>query len=424
MDRNAIVLAALREPQNAVKRRLTEEIRAAMPGKTPFEVSISSDTLAKFCNDGHCNLTLVENFNFDAALYTWNAKISQWRANSWWLVKHEDVEFEFVSVRINREQHETQFSLIVCDAANQIERFLIAFEEFENDLSHSVLVYDQGCFEHDEELFSDIKVATSDNLVLAGNIWEQLRDDLQNWLSSKELYESHGIPWKRGVILIGPPGNGKTHTIKALVNHFGLNTMYIRGFKSKYSSDEKNISEVFKRARSCAPVLMVLEDLDPTVDASNRTHFLNELDGFAMNSGIFIIASANDPAKLDPALVNRPSRFDRRYVFELPAAPERSKYLQFFTTKLDESLRLSAEEADALAAGTEGFSFAYLKELVLSGMMAWIAAGRTETFGEILAQTVETLRDQMNATFEPPEPPEIETDDSDDFPSESDSDDF
>jgi SpoVK/Ycf46/Vps4 family AAA+-type ATPase len=225
-------------------------------------------------------------------------------------------------------------------------------------------------------------------------------------LTSRELYERHGVPWKRGMILVGPPGNGKTHMVKALVNHFRLNALYVRGFHAEYRSDASNIYDVFERARACTPAMLILEDLDTLVDPDNRSHFLNELDGFARNTGILAVATANDPAKLDPALVNRPSRFDRRYTFSLPSIVERARYLQFFTSSLDESLRLSDQDSKEIGRETEGFSYAYLKELVLSSMMSWISTDRTSSIATVMRGNVDPLKKQMEIDPEPTPPPE------------------
>jgi SpoVK/Ycf46/Vps4 family AAA+-type ATPase len=221
---------------------------------------------------------------------------------------------------------------------------------------------------------------------------------------SRELYEKHGVPWKRGMIFVGPPGNGKTHMIKALVNQFSLSALYVRGFKSEYGTDAENISNVFGRARASNPSMLIFEDLDTLVDDENRSHFLNELDGFALNSGILSVASANDPANLDPALANRPSRFDRRYVFGLPETKERARYLAFFSNSFEASLRLSDSDADAIASLSEGFSYAYLKELVLSSMMSWISGDKKSAFGETVKTNVAALAEQMTLEASPTPP--------------------
>jgi len=114
------------------------------------------------------------------------------------------------------------------------------------------------------------------------------------------VYERYGVPWKRGVLFLGPPGNGKTHTLKALLNASpGVPCLYVKSFKADYrGTDQDNIRKVFGRARACAPCLLVLEDLDSLIDDENRSFFLNELDGFADNAGIVTLATTNHPDKL------------------------------------------------------------------------------------------------------------------------------
>jgi ATP-dependent Zn protease len=187
----------------------------------------------------------------------------------------------------------------------------------------------------------------------------------------------------------------------------------VRGFSQQYGSESANISSVFEKARESAPCLLILEDLDSLVNPKNRSFFLNELDGFTRNRGIFIIASANDPGKLDAALVNRPSRFDRKYLFDLPAVAERQRYLEFLSRSLADELQLDADEAARVADATEGFSFAYLKELVLSSMMAWISDGRRASFAGVMEANATFLLSQMAA--DPVPTPEVfsESDDDD-----------
>ncbi len=80
----------------------------------------------------------------------------------------------------------------------------------------------------------------------------------------------------------------------------------------------KNLDSLYSRPR-------ILESI---VTPSNRSYFLNELNGFALNTGILVLATANHPELLDPALTERPSRFDRKYNFDLPAEGERESYIR------------------------------------------------------------------------------------------------
>ena len=163
-----------------------------------------------------------------------------------------------------------------------------------------ILVFHDGNFQKDKQLFDSIKSTTFDNLVLPGSLKQQIQNDFQQFLESREVYEQYKIPWKRGAIFIGPPGNGKTHTLKALVNQLGKPCLYVRSFKSERRTEQENIGEVFKRARMTTPSIVVLEDLDSMIDNKNRSFFLNELDGFRANTGVIVLATTNHPEKTGP----------------------------------------------------------------------------------------------------------------------------
>jgi AAA+ superfamily predicted ATPase len=161
---------------------------------------------------------------------------------------------------------------------------------------------------------------------------------------------------------------------------------------------------VFTRARRNAPCLVVLEDLDALIEDENRAFLLNELDGFANNDGVVVIASTNHPEKLDPAILDRPSRFDRKYHFTLPELPERLAYIQHWNQALQFEMRLADSEAVAVAEYTRRFSFAFLKELFLSTMMEWIGAqvsgqasnGVGGGLGEAMLERATLLREQLS----------------------------
>jgi AAA+ superfamily predicted ATPase len=141
----------------------------------------------------------------------------------------------------------------------------------------------------------------------------------------------------------------------------------------------------------------VLEDLDSLLTDENRSFFLNELDGFADNQGIVTIASTNHPERLDPAIRDRPSRFDRKYHFELPENSVRKAYISQWNDRLKTAMQLSPEAIIQIAIATEGFSFAYLKELFLSSMVRWIGTMETMKIEEIMVSQIAILQAQMNS---------------------------
>jgi len=135
--------------------------------------------------------------------------------------------------------------------------------------------------------------------------------------------------------------------------------------------------------------------LDSLVTDRNRSFFLNELDGFAENTGVVVIASTNHPEKLDASILDRPSRFDRKFYFEIPAYAERLAYLKKWGAQLDTEAQLSDEAARVCAHATQDFSFAYLKEATLSAVMQWINTRHNATMDDIMRERIKVLRAGM-----------------------------
>ncbi len=122
----------------------------------------------------------------------------------------------------------------------------------------------------------------------------------------------------------------------------------------------------------------------------------NELDGFATNDGVVLLATTNHPEKLDPAILERSSRFDRKYHFYLPALAERTQYITLWNASLHDQMRISEQTIGALAEAAHDFSFAYLKELFLSSLMRWMAVPGTE-MEKIMFEQVALLKTQMTS---------------------------
>ena len=158
------------------------------------------------------------------------------------------------------------------------------------------------------------------------------------------------------------------------------------------------MAEVFKRARMTPPSVVVLEDLDSMINDKNRAFFLNELDGFRSNTGVVVLATTNHPEKLDASILERPSRFDRKYYFQLPAAAERLLYIAKWNEELQPELRVTQNGAEAVVRKTENFSFAYLKELFVASVAQWMSAGGTGSMDEVILAQTALLRGQMNLT--------------------------
>ena len=396
MDKKDFIKRALYKPDDYIAYHVARELAELYPEKTIIEGNTGYFDLEEFVRAEKC--TIVEHGSiFNHLRTSWDGPqrdLKQYIENSWLNVLWRGELLEVVLISFGERSYRSRYHWIVADDRKTAETFFAEVCEWSSEVRGEVLVFHDGYWEKDRELYKAIKSSTFDNLILHGSLKVEILNDFAQFFRSREFYERYRVPWKRGVLFIGPPGNGKTHTLKALINELKLPCLYVKGFKSECDTDQQNMATVFERARMVAPCFLVFEDLDSMLDDENRSFFLNELDGFETNNGVAVLATTNHPDKLDPAILDRPSRFDRKYFFDLPAGSERLAYITFWNQKLQPELRLSEKASLKVVGQTEGFSFAYLKELFLSSMMQWVTHERTSMDEVVLAEIVR-LRGQM-----------------------------
>lgn len=259
---------------------------------------------------------------------------------------------------------------VVAPERETANAFILKLARTTNKPGKAMLVFRGGYWGTSTQLYQTVQRTTFDDLVLPADLKDGIRNDFQAFLGAQQTYEKFGLPWRRGALFIGPPGNGKTHCVRALVKELGIPTLYVQSLQHRQLPSEHVLQEVFDRARNLRPCVLIFEDLDSMVNRTNLSFFLNQLDGFEKNVGLIVLATTNHPERIDPAIINRPSRFDRKYHFNLPDAALRADYLRTWKAKLEGHVEWSDESIEQIAKQAEGFSFAYLKELVVSGLMA------------------------------------------------------
>lgn len=196
-------------------------------------------------------------------------------------------------------------------------------------------------------------------------------------------YAKRGVRPVKGVILEGPPGNGKTLFARALAQEAGVNFIATKGadFQSAFMSlGARKIRMLFAKAARHKPCIVFIDEFDSIgerrnyagtgIDKENNriiTAMLNEMDGFAANDGILVVAATNSYRSLDPALV-RPGRFDVKLTVGNPDAATRRELVELYTQGRGRALdpSLSPEE---LVAAFEGLSCAAI-ETCLNGAAA------------------------------------------------------
>lgn len=202
---------------------------------------------------------------------------------------------------------------------------------------------------------------------------EALTDDLAEFLASEKWYTDRGVPWRRGHMYEGPPGNGKSSVVAAVAGHLKLH-LYICAISDKQMTDEKLLAAVQDmRSRS----VLLLEDVDAIVaerDIKGEggitfAGLLNALDGVTSKPGVITIMTTNHPEKLDPALI-RKGRVDLSVHFGNATAEQARRIFLHFYEGLPDAVLV----VDAFAARAVGHPMATLQAALLDNKTSPVAA--------------------------------------------------
>jgi hypothetical protein len=242
--------------------------------------------------------------------------------------------------------------------------------------------------------------AAVDDVILSPALRQRVETDVLAFFSDEvaRLHRALKVPYRRGVLLHGPPGNGKT----SFVRYVGakLPNIPVMLLRAAAAFDTSDLEEVVRRWKTQAPAILVIEDLDWLLKQVNVSTLLNLLDGVdsIAGGGLLLIATTNNPHELDPAINNRPGRFD--VVVEVDR-PDRAMRLELFCRKLPDTPDATRQK---LATITDGLSFAHLLEVLRLSGFAAIAAGRAQrTEADLLgaAEMVKSCNEDARRGYPP-----------------------
>lgn len=221
---------------------------------------------------------------------------------------------------------------------------------------------------------------TWDDLILSDKIKTEIQMNLKNLIEYREIYKKNGLQVKRGLILAGEPGTGKTVLAKILCNTIDWTFVWVT---SKNLESAKRVAQIVELCRDLSPAVLFLEDID-LFGGSRESNsnpmmlgeLLNQLDGIEENTDIIVIGSTNNKEVLEKALVSRPGRFDKVIDFPLPEYEERLKMLKVFSNGL---LDKNIPFLEKIAHTYDKKTGAQIRELV---NMAIIFAVDEKSYGE------------------------------------------
>ena len=235
---------------------------------------------------------------------------------------------------------------------------------------------------------------------------DEAKENLQeivDYLHDPGKYESIGASMPKGILLVGPPGTGKTMLAKAVAGESNVPFFSISGseFVEMFvGMGASKVRDLFRQAKEKAPCIVFIDEIDAIGQKRNSgnlggndereqtlNQLLTEMDGFEGNTGVIILATTNRPDSLDPALT-RPGRFDRRVPVELPDLKGREEILKVHAKKVALAPGIDFNTVARMASGASG---AELANIVNEAALRAVRAGRKSVTQADLEESIEVV---------------------------------
>ena len=227
--------------------------------------------------------------------------------------------------------------------------------------------------------------------------------EIVDYLHNPQKYTEAGASMPKGILLVGPPGTGKTMLAKAVAGEANVPFFSISGseFVEMFvGMGASKVRDLFRQAKEKAPCIVFIDEIDAIGQKRNSggmggndereqtlNQLLTEMDGFEENTGVIILAATNRPESLDPALT-RPGRFDRRVPVELPDLQGREAILKVHAKKIQTAADVDFHTIARMAAGASG---AELANIINEAALRAVRNGRTIVNQADLEESIEVV---------------------------------
>ena len=212
----------------------------------------------------------------------------------------------------------------------------------------------QCLMSHSGPYFSKVSLSEVTRPELEDGFQDTLAEDMNTFFKNEEFYKTNGFHYKRGALLHGPPGTGKTSALKHISSQINVPTIFMDQ-NTKFTNELKRILQAVC-PNGC---VIVIEDIDG-IESYRRSELLNFLDGISSPNKCYFVATTNHLEKVDFAISNRPSRFDMVMEVGYPSHATRKKIIELYFKE-----DATTENLSKLADLTKGFSGAYIKEVYI-----------------------------------------------------------
>lgn len=291
------------------------------------------------------------------------------------------------------------------DDSEKVKEFIVRF-------SHKLKKF------YDRVIEEKRKKDAFNSIFLPEEIMSDIRNEFETFVKSKDLYKNElKLPWKRGIMFIGPPGNGKTSLIRAICNYYSFETIDIKD--AIRNNGDVDLSDEMDKEYGVdmelypndeLPRVCIMEDIDKMTNFQSGSHdhvdsgkitlhdLLKGLDGFKKVNDLIMIATTNFAEVINEALVNRPGRFDKIYRIELPKKREIERFINYHKMVIG-SKEESEQNVRNLAGKLESYSMAFTEEYIKQAKMKYRRCNISLDESDSIYQKIKKHNDDYKSHF-------------------------